>query len=218
MLTLYDYFRSSASFRVRIALNYKGLQYDKCEIDLRDKIQYSDNYLKVNPSGLIPTLIDSNHEIYQSLAIIEYLEEKYPSLPRLLPESCIDRAYVRSIALTIACDIHPLNNLRVLNYLTNNLKHNEDAKNSWYQNWIHTGLNTLERMIKLSQNNLDKYYTGTYCYKDQFSIADLCLIPQLFNAKRFNCDLNNYPILCSIEKECLKLEAVQLAYPVGHYK
>jgi maleylacetoacetate isomerase len=230
MLILYDYFRSSAAFRTRIALNYKGLEYSKHDIDLRYNSQNSELYLKINPAGLVPTLINSintpvdaseydsmdddtqspahQSPIHQSIAIIEYLEEEYPDLPKLLPENPKARAYVREIALTIACDIHPLNNLRVLNYLTQTLKHNEIDKNLWYQHWILQGLNSLEQII---QNSI--YYNGTFCYYDQFTIADVCLIPQLFNAKRFNCDLSKYPILCAIEEKCLSLDAVKRALP-----
>ena len=206
-MQLYNYFRSSAATRVRIALNYKQLDYSKIEINLVNNDQKSSDYLNVNPQGLVPALDDDGNVIYQSLAILEYLDEKYPANP-ILPKDYFDKAYIRELALSIACDIHPLNNLRVLTYITNTLNHTETEKNEWYQHWIHTGLSSLETVISNSKN-----YTGKYCYKDFFSIADICLIPQLINAKRFNCSLDNYPTLGAIDNECLKLDAVQKALP-----
>lgn len=209
MLTLYDYYRSSASFRTRIALNYKNLPYEKYEVDLKSNVQCSKEYEAINPSCLVPTLQnDDNEFIYQSLAIIEYLEEAHPNSPRLLPQHALDRAYVRELSYSIACDIHPLNNLRVLNYITKELQQNEAKKNEWYQHWLKLGLQSLEHRIKNS-----KYYTQKFCYRDQFSLADVCLIPQLYNARRFNCDLSLYPTLCNIEKNALLLDAVVHAHP-----
>lgn len=208
MITLYNYFRSSAAFRIRIALNYKGIEYSTIDIDLTKNEQKSSPYLTNNPAGLVPSLEDNKYNIHQSLAIMEYLEEKYSTTNTILPSGFFERAYVREIALSIACDIHPLNNLRVLNYLKNTLTITEEEKLKWYQHWIHDGLTALEKLVKNSAN-----YTGKYCYKEQFTIADICLIPQLFNAKRFNCDLEQYPTLKSIEHECLKLEAVKRTYP-----
>lgn len=206
-MQLYNYFRSSAAFRVRIALNYKSLAYSTIDIDLRNNEQRNSKYLSLNTSGLVPTLKDNNKSFTQSLAIMEYLEEQYPA-PHLLPDEISARAYVRQIALTIACDIHPLNNLRVLNYITKKLNQEQEEKLEWYRHWVDIGLSTLEDMI-----NQQQYYTGSYCYKDMFSMADMCLVPQLYNAKRFNCSLNNYPTLMAIEEKCLKLDAVRLAYP-----
>ncbi|HMT03447.1 MAG TPA: maleylacetoacetate isomerase [Burkholderiales bacterium] len=206
-MKLYDYFRSSAAFRVRMALNYKQIDYNKIPIDLRLGVQQEENYKNLNPIGLVPCLITNNNEnIHQSLAIIEYLEENYPDRP-LLPKESIDRSYVRSISLDIACDIHPLNNLRVWGYLLNDLKISEIQKNEWYKHWVGTGLKALEEYISKAKK------CGSYCFKDQFTLADICLVAQLFNARRFNFDLNPYPILCKIDENCQKLEAVTLAFP-----
>ena len=219
MLKLYDYFRSSAAFRVRIALNYKGLPFGKIPIDLRTNAQGEEYYKNLNPEGLIPSLDDNGDTIAQSLAIIEYLDEKYHTMP-LLPKDTLSRAYVRSIALNICCDIHPLNNLRVRKYLTNDLKCTTEEGNNWYNHWISIGLTGLEKQI-----NSSNYYTGKLCYKNEFSIADICLIPQLFNLRRFMADLGiadesieleintKYPTLSLIEENCKKLDAVQLAWP-----
>lgn len=206
-MQLYNYIRSSAAIRVRIGLNYKGLDYTKIDISLLNNDQKSDTYTKVNPSGLVPTLDDNGSIIHQSLAILEYLDEQYTSKP-ILPNDSLSRAYVREIALAVACDIHPLNNLRILNYLTNNLHISDEEKNTWYKHWIEQGLTGLEKIISTNKN-----YTGKYCYKDMFSIADICLIPQLINARRFNCNLDNYPTLIAIDHECMKLDAVKKALP-----
>lgn len=208
MLQLYDYYRSSAAFRVRIALNYKGLPYRQHIINLLNNQQNSAEYQHLNPAGLVPTLLTAKGEtLYQSLAIIEYLEQIAPH-PALLPSDLVARAYIRSLALEIACDIHPLNNLRVLNYLKNTLNHSEEQVNLWYQHWITCGLTSLEQKISASS-----MYQGSYCFAEQFSLADLCLIPQLYNARRYNCSLEEFPTLCAIEQQCLKLEHVQQALP-----
>lgn len=208
MLKLYDYFRSSAAFRARLALNYKGLEYEKIKINLLEGEQLTEQYSKLNPSGLVPVLITENGDsIRQSLAIIEYLEEVYPDNP-ILPKSPVDRAYVRSIALDVACDIHPINNLRVLKYLKNELGHDQEKVDKWYHNWIHKGLSSIEESLKSSKN-----YTGEYCFRDQFTLADICLLPQLVNGRRFNGDVSMYPTLLSIEAKCQKLEEIKRAYP-----
>lgn len=208
MMKLYEYEKSSASYRVRIALNYKELPYSSIPIDLRTGQQSSADYVEVNVAKLVPALqLESHQVISQSLAIIEYLEEAFPE-HALLPSRAIDRAYVRSLAFNVSCDIHPLNNLRVLNYLTQVLGHSEDDKNTWYQHWIRLGLESLERQISTS-----KFYTGKFCYREQFSLADICLIPQLFNARRFKCDVADYPILLEIEAHALQLSAVIKAQP-----
>ena len=207
MIKLYDYFRSSAAFRVRMALNYKQLDFDKITIDLRVGDQKEGSYKQLNPAGLVPSLItETNDCFHQSLAIIEYLDEQYPNNP-LIPKNIIDRAYVRSIALDIACDIHPLNNLRVWNYLLNDLKISEEQKNEWYKHWLGTGLKALEDYI----SNNAKY--GEYCLNEQFTVADICIVAQLFNARRFNFDLKPYPILCKIDANCQKLAAVTFSWP-----
>lgn len=208
MLKLYDYFRSSAAFRVRLALNYKKIPHEKITINLLDGNQRSNEYLTINPAGLVPSIAtDDNNLIHQSLAIIEYLDETYYNNP-LLPEDKIARAYVRSLALDVAADTHPLNNLRVLNYLKKELGQSQENVDKWYQHWINLGLSSLEQTIKSS-----KFYNGGYCYKEQFTLAEIYLLPQLFNAKRFNCDISQYPTLIAIEERCLKHEFVVAAYP-----
>ena len=219
MLTLYDYFRSSASFRVRIALSYKELPYGKIPIDLRIGAQTNPQYTELNPEGLVPLLDDDGQLITQSIAIIEYLDERHNALP-LLPKDILGSSYVRSIAFNICCDIHPLNNLRVRNYLTNTLQCTKEQSNEWCQHWMNIGLDSLEKQISQS-----KFYTGKYCYLDQFTMADICLIPQLFNLRRFMSDLGmphdkinqqineHYPTLAKIEENCQQLEAVKLAWP-----
>lgn len=208
MLKLYDYFRSSAAFRVRLALNHKHINYEKVTVDLRDDQQHSAEYLKINPVGLVPSLVDTHSNVItQSLAIIEYLDDAYADYP-LLPEGALGRAYVRSIALSIATDIHPLNNLRILNYLKTNLGHNQDEVDAWYHHWIELGLSALNKQIKSSN-----FYTGKYCFGDKFTMADVCLLPQLFNARRFNCNHSKYPVLLKIEELCQNLDYVNSAYP-----
>lgn len=208
MLELYDYFRSSAAFRVRLALNCKNLYYQKNKVNLLHGDQLSFDYKQINSSGLVPSLIiEDGSVIRQSLAIIEYLDELYPD-PRLLPIHPLDKAYVRALALDVACDIHPLNNLRVLNYLKTELKHDQDTVNQWYQHWIMPGLSSMENSIKDS-----KFYSRNYCYRDQFTIADICLLPQLVNARRFHVDVSIYPTLLSIESKCQEHEFVLNAYP-----
>ena len=208
MLQLYDYFRSSAAFRVRLALNYKQLDYQKIKINLLTCEQSGSEYAKRNPAQLVPLLSTADDDsIHQSLAIIEYLEECYP-LPALLPSEPVARAHVRALALDVACDIHPLNNLRVLKYLKNELGHDETTVNQWYQHWIHQGLASIENWLKTSA-----FYTGAYCYRDQFTLADACLLPQLVNARRYEGDVSAYPILLAIEQRCKQHDWVNEAYP-----
>ncbi|HJU70542.1 MAG TPA: maleylacetoacetate isomerase [Paucimonas sp.] len=204
-MKLYSYFRSSASYRVRIALNLKGLAYDIVPIHLvkNGGEQYTPEYRSLNPDMLVPALIDDAADttaLTQSLAIIEYLEEVYPE-PPLLPRSALDRAYVRAIALSIACEIHPLNNLRILRYLVHDLKVSEDNKNAWYRHWCEQGLATIE--ARLASNSR----VGAFCYGDTPSLADCFLIPQIANAQRFNCDLSGMPVIMRINDTCLKLDA-----------
>ena len=209
MLKLYDYWRSSAAMRVRLALNYKQLDYEKVKISLPDGVQQSDSYKEVNPSGLVPALITETKDIVrQSLAIMEYLEEEYPN-PPLLPKDVFARAYVRAIALDVACDIHPLNNLRVLKFLKHELQQEQETiEKTWYTHWIELGLTSIEQHVKNSQ-----FYTGKFCCGEQFTMADVCLIPQLYNARRFNCDITNCPTLIAIDAQCAKLDWVIKAYP-----
>jgi maleylpyruvate isomerase len=207
-MQLYSYFRSSAAYRVRIALNLKGLPYDTRPVHLlKDGGQHLlPDYTRLNPLALIPTLVDGPAVLTQSLAIIEYLEETHP-IPPLLPATPIARAQVRALALSIACDIHPLNNLRVLRYLKRELDVPEEARDAWYRHWIQTGLQALEKMLAASPE------TGTYCHGGTPSLADICLVPQLFNARRLKCDLSAMPTLVRIDAACRALPAFERAAP-----
>ncbi len=208
-LTLYTYFRSTAAYRVRIALNLKQLDYIPHTIHLvRDGgEQHSTQYRDINPQGLVPTLIDGDTTVTQSLAIIEYLEERFPS-PPLLPRTPGLRAQARAIAQQICCDIHPLNNLRVLNYLRTEMQQDESSRHRWYQHWITEGLAALEQWLAR-----DGKHQSRYCFGDTPTVADLCLIPQLYNARRFSCDTSNYPTLLKIDQHCMTLTAFQQASP-----
>ncbi|MET0984734.1 MAG: maleylacetoacetate isomerase [Steroidobacteraceae bacterium] len=205
-LQLYSYFRSSAAFRVRIALHAKGLAFDTIAIALLENKQGSAEYLALNPQGLVPALYAEGTVIPQSLAIIEYLEERYPQ-PPLLPHEPVARALVRSMALGVACDIHPLNNLRVLNYLREHIQLDKDSVAHWSQQWIATGFAALEKHVRLHST------AGRYCYGDALSIADVCLMPQMFNARRLKCDLTPYPTLTRICRHLETLSAFVLAAP-----
>lgn len=207
-MQLYSYFRSSAAYRVRIALNLKGLPYDYKAVHLLKDggQQLSESYRALNPMALVPTLVDGETAIGQSLAIIEYLDEMHPGTP-LLPGSAVDRARIRAIALSIACDIHPLNNLRVLKYLKHTVKAEEEVKNEWYVHWVQTGLAAVESMLANSPR------TGRYCHGDTPTLADLCLVPQVFNARRFGCDLSAFPTILRIDEACAALPAFQQAAP-----
>lgn len=207
-MQLYSYFRSSAAYRVRIALNLKGLPYDTVPVHLLKDggQQLSEDYRKLNPTALVPTLIDGEAVIGQSLAIIEYLEETHPQTP-LLPADPIGRARVRELALGIACDTHPLNNLRVLKYLKHTLGVDEAAKNAWYKHWVHQGLEALEAQLVRSSA------TGRYCHGDTPTLADLCLVPQVANAQRFECDLTSMPSVMRIDAACRELPAFADAAP-----
>ena len=204
MRILYDYFRSSASYRVRIALNLKGLSYRSVPVALLDNAQQAPEYLEKNPQGLIPALLDGDQLITQSLAICEYLDEVYPT-PSLLPTDALGRARVRALALSIACDIHPLNNLRVLRRLEQQFSAEQASKDAWYRHWVDTGLRAFERQIERTR--------GQYCYGDTVTLADLALIPQVYNARRFQCDLSAYPNIVAIEQQCLALSAFAQATP-----
>ena len=206
-MKLDDYCRSSAAYRVRIALNLKGLVYEQVPINLVDGIQSSADYKAINPQGLVPALEDNGKLYNQSLAIIEYLEEVYPASFSLLPTDATQKIRVKSLAYTIACDIHPLNNLRVLKYLVNELQVTEQQKQDWYSHWINEGFTALEQT--LVQSN----YTGRFCHGDQPSLADVCLVPQVFNAKRFNVSMDNFPTINRIVDACEKLMALKTAHP-----
>lgn len=203
-MKLYEFPRSSASYRVRIVLNLKSVKPEIALVDFRANAQRSFEYLALAPSGLVPTLIDDDVSISQSLAIIRYLDRKYPT-PRLIPESASDEALVLELSLAIACDIHPLNNLRVLNYLGDTLGVDEAKRKAWYAHWVTLGFAGLE--VKLSS------CAGTYCVGDNLTLADVCLVPQIFNARRFNVDLSPFPTLVGIDERLRGLEAFAAAAP-----
>ena len=211
-MKLYSYFRSSASYRVRIALNLKGLPYELIPVHLLKNggEQFSDTYRTLSPDAVVPTLLESAEgpALLQSLAIIEYLEETYPE-PALLPRNAVDRAWLRSIALLIACDIHPLNNLRVLRYLTNELGVSEEDKNRWYRHWCEQGLASVETLLAHDSR------VGRYCYGDAPSLADCLLIPQIANAERLKCDLSGMPTILRINAACLELASFIHASPAS---
>ena len=201
---LYDYWRSSAAYRVRIALNLKGIEYESRQVDLREGDQRSSEYRALNPQGLVPTLEIDGHRLTQSLAIINYLDVRYPSHP-LLPVSAAERAHVVGMALAIACDIHPLNNLRVLKYLKNELGHSQEEIDRWYAHWISEGLPSVEAMAAPR--------SGRFLFGDAPTGADVCLIPQLYNARRYNVALDDYPTLLRAEENANKLDAFAAAHP-----
>jgi maleylacetoacetate isomerase len=204
---LYTFFRSSAAFRVRIALNLKGLTYEPQFVSLPKGDHRKPEYARVNPQALVPTLeLDDGTRLTQSLAIIEFLDEKHPQ-PRLVPKDALGRARVRSLALLIACEIHPLNNLRALNYLRKILGLGEEQVNAWYRHWIADGLGKLEGELTQTRG------TGEFCHGDTPTMADCCLVPQIFNAKRYQCDLGPYPTLMRVFGQCMKLEAFDRAQP-----
>jgi maleylacetoacetate isomerase len=207
-MKLYDYFRSSAAYRVRIALNLKGIAPDeRTFVHLRMGNQRAQDYLALNPQGLVPALaLDDGHVLTQSLAIIEYLDETHPA-PPFLPAEPAARARVRGIALAIACEIHPLNNLRVLNYLIGTLGVAREQKDGWYKYWVDVGFEALERKLAHEKE------TARFCHGDAPTLADICLVPQIANARRFNIDLSPYPTLTGIEAACLALPAFAAAAP-----
>ena len=208
MLTLHNYFRSSAAYRVRIAMNLKGLDYDYVPVHLtRDGgMQFKEPYKSLNPQQLVPLLDDDGFQISQSLAIIEYLDEKFPNT-RLLPDSPEGRARVRQIALAISCDIHPLQNLRVLKYLTGTLGASEESKTQWIHHWLSEGLAALEADLSRAPTR------GRFCFGDTPSMADCTLVPQMFSAARFNVDTVPYPTLRAIYAACEAIPAVAAAHP-----
>ncbi|MGH8181762.1 MAG: maleylacetoacetate isomerase [Steroidobacteraceae bacterium] len=206
-MKLYTYFRSSAAYRVRIALNLKGVSHEAMPVDLRPGAHRQPDYLARNPQGLVPALEDGGAVIAQSLAIIEYLEETHPS-PPLLPRAPLDRARVRSLALAVACDIHPLNNLRVLNYLRSPLGHDQATVDAWYRHWIAEGFRALEEEAKRSGD-------GRHMCGGEVTLADICLVPQMFNARRFKCDVEPFPALRAICAHLETLPAFARAAPDG---
>jgi maleylpyruvate isomerase len=207
-MKLYSYFRSSASFRVRIALALKGLDYDYAAVHLLQGggQQFAAAFKAMNPAALVPVLDDDGTVLTQSLAIIEYLEETRPQ-PPLLPGDAAGRARVRAIALSIACEIHPLNNLRVLGYLNKTLGVAEEQRNDWYRHWVETGLATVEAMLAGDPR------TGSCCHGDTPTMADVLLVPQIFNAQRFHCRLDHVPTVMRIHEHCLTLPAFAGSVP-----
>lgn len=201
---LYDYWRSSACYRVRIALNLKGVDYERRPVNLAEGEQKSDEYRALNPQGLIPMLEIDGHRLTQSLAIINYLDIRYPNVP-LIPAAAADRAHVVAMAMAVACDIHPLNNLRVLKYLKSELGHSQDEVDAWYAHWITEGLTGLEGMAKPS--------AGKFLFGDAPTGADVCLVPQLYNARRFNVPLDDFPTLLRAEENANRMEAFVKAHP-----
>ncbi len=205
-MKLYDYFRSSAAFRVRIALNLKGLSAERAFIHLRRNDQSSPAYLALNPQGLVPALEDDGQVFTQSLAIIEYLDETHPE-PSLLPGHPADRARVRALAQIIACDIHPLDNLRVLRYLADPLGHDEATIGRWFNHWIAKGFQALEAFLAEDDQ------TGAFCHGDAPGLADICLVPQVFNARRYKLDLAPYKTIARVFETCMAKDAFEKARP-----
>lgn len=206
MLKLYSHFRSSASYRVRIALNLKGLEYDYQAVKLRAGEQNKEWFRKVNPQGLVPVLVDGPAVIAQSLAIIEYLEERWPK-PPLLPQDPVGRARVRGLADIVACEIHPLNNMRVLQYIQSAYRQDDAGVTSWYHNWLSGGFSVLETQLRSNPA------TGEFCHGTSPTLADIFLVPQVANAHRRKFDMSLFPTVNRINVACLELEAFQKAAP-----
>ncbi|GAB2995053.1 maleylacetoacetate isomerase [Psychrosphaera aestuarii] len=205
-MKLFGYWRSSAAYRVRIALNLKQLDCELISVHLvKDGgQQHSKDYQELNPNELVPTLVDGDFTLNQSLAILDYLEQKYPQSP-LLPTNIQDNVKAKALAFDIACDIHPLNNLRVLQYLTNDLNQDDDSKATWYKHWISVGFASLEKSLARTK--------GLFCYGDEISWADICLIPQVYNAERFNVDMTPFPNIMEITSRCRALPEFWNASP-----
>ena len=203
-IILYDYYRSSACYRVRIALNLKGVDYEQRPVNLLTSEQKSDEYRALNPQGLVPMLEIDGHRLTQSLAIINYLDLRFANQP-LIPAAAAERAHVVAMAMAVACDIHPLNNLRVLKYLKNELGHSQEEVDAWYAHWISEGLPALEAMAAPK--------AGKFLFGDAPTGADVCLVPQLCNARRYNVPLDEYPTLLRAEENANKLEAFAAAHP-----
>jgi maleylacetoacetate isomerase len=209
-MELYNYFRSSASFRVRIALALKGLPYAYKSVHLAKNQQFEPGFSQLSAQQLVPVLKDGDAVLTQSLAIIEYLDETHPE-PPLLPKDALGRARVRALAQTVACEIHPLNNLRVLRYLVRTLGVSEDAKNAWYRHWVESGLAELEK--QLAGHPHAGPHTGRFCHGDAPTLADCVLVPQIFNAQRFDCRLDHAPTVMRVFDACMALPAFQQSQP-----
>jgi len=207
-MKLYNYHRSTASYRVRIALNIKGIAYESVDVHLLNQggEHNSPQYLQINPQGLVPTLEVNGHNISQSLAIIEYLDETHPQNP-LLPADPLIKAKLRSLALIIACDVHPLNNLKVLNQIKGQFNADESGVLEWYHRWLKLGFDAFEDLLKTLERS------QSFCYGNQVSLADICLIPQVFNAHRFHFPMDNYPLINEINAHCLSLDVFRSASP-----
>ena len=209
-MKLYGYWRSTAAYRVRIALHLKGIDFESISVHLvkNGGEQREDNYTAINPNQLVPTLIEGDFSLNQSLAIIDYLEATQPGLslyPKGYPDDIQARAKVQALALDIACEIHPLNNLRVQQYLSCDLGLGNEAKSAWVDHWMTIGFNAIEKQLVQT--------AGCYCFKDQITVADICLVAQVYNANRFNVDMSGYPYINRVVDNCNKLEAFQLALP-----
>ncbi len=205
-MTLYDYFRSTAAYRVRITLNLKGLDYQQAPVNLLKGEDHGTDYRAVNPQGLVPALTVDKAVLQQSLAICEYLDEVEPE-PPLLPGDPLQRAQIRALAQMVACDIHPVNNLRILKYLTGELGVSEAQKLNWYRHWIDEGFRPIEQILEKTAPD------GPFCFGERVTLADICLVPQVYNARRFELDLNPYPRIVTIEQHCLTLDAFERAKP-----
>jgi maleylacetoacetate isomerase len=201
---LHDYFRSSAAYRVRIGLNLKGVDYDSRPMNLLEGAQKSDDYRALNPQGLVPMLEIDGARLTQSLAILVYLDQRFPD-PPLMPEGIVDQAHVRAMALAVACDIHPLNNLRVLKYLKGEFGHSQDQVDAWYGHWVAEGLAALEAM---AAPRSDEFLFG-----NSVTLADVCLVPQIYNARRFDVPLDDYPTLVRADANASKIDAFVKAHP-----
>ena len=201
---LHDYFRSSAAYRVRIALNLKGIDYESRPVNLVEGAQRGEAYRALNPQGLVPALEIDGHLLTQSLAIMVYLDQRFPE-PVLMPRDPAEGAHVRAMALSIACDIHPLNNLRVLKYLTGPIALSEEQKNGWYAHWISEGFTAVEAMASPR--------AGTFLFGDAPTLADVMLVPQMFNARRFNVPIDDYPTLIRADANACEIEAFAAAHP-----
>ncbi len=205
-MKLHNYFRSSASYRVRIALALKGLDYEYVPVQLVKDEQLAAPYVNLSRTGLVPVLEDGEAAITQSLAIVEYLDETHPA-PPLLPGSALERARIRALALDVACEIHPLNNLRVLRYLVRDLGVSDENKDRWYRHWVESGLQAVERRLA------GDAATGRFCHGDTPTLADIALVPQIFNAQRFDCDLSPMPTVMRVFGECMTLDAFAKTQP-----
>ncbi|MGO2513963.1 maleylacetoacetate isomerase [Marinomonas polaris] len=207
MIKLYSYFRSSAAYRVRIALNLKALSYEYIPVHLLNNggEQHTADYESINPIKLVPALVDGEQTITQSLAIIEYLEEAYPNTTSLMPDDVNLRANIRAFSQIIACDIHPVNNLRVIQYLNNKLDVDETHRNDWYKHWITVGFDALEKVLAKQP--------GKFCFGEAPTMADCCLVPQIYNARRFEISLDNYPNILSVYSSCKEHPAFIQAEP-----